>query len=246
MKYVLTLCLVTSTTFLSLLPLQDVDPANQDQSKPLSPPAIQLSDTDELQLADETFPEIQIHPYVRQREIAFSIFYSPEEKVTMLGVHVRSPDNTLRKHLKIKPGLGLIVEQVVAGSAAAEAGLAVDDVLLRFADQLLVNENQLTTLVRNSELGERVTLSIIREGSPQTIEVELSEGVASTSGGWMNLSDHHHGALDLHQHMTNPQFANCATCHRGVTSGTLKVVPVLSDDKTILQLMPSLEGSKQD
>ncbi len=157
-------------------------------------------------------------------------FHAPEEKVTMLGVHVRSPDSTLRRQLKIKPGLGLIVAQVVSGSAAEHAGLAVDDVLLQFGDQWLVNEDQLTTLVRNSTSGEQVVLTLIREGGSQTIEVTLTEGVSAAFGMWMDFKFHHQLSDNMRQHLTDARLANCAACHTGIPAGEeLNLVPRLGE-----------------
>jgi predicted metalloprotease with PDZ domain len=164
-----------------------------------------------------------------------------EEKVTLLGVHVRRPDKTLRRHLKIKSGMGLVVEQVVTGAAAEKAGLAIDDVMLRWEDQWLVNEDQLTTLVRNSVAGEKVAIAIVRDGAEQQVEVTLEQGtVAAAASSWIDLPSFEFSADNMHQHMTDPRFRNCAACHVSPHTN-LQIVPVRNDDGTKLDLKPDIQ-----
>jgi hypothetical protein len=49
------------------------------------------------------------------------------------------------------------------------------DVLHHFNDQLLVNEPQLQTLVRQAGIGSEVTLKILRKGREETVVVKLGE-----------------------------------------------------------------------
>lgn len=140
-----------------------------------------------------------------------------EVEVTKLGVHVRSPDRTLRKHIKLSDGMGLIVDQVSNESAAEEAELKVDDVLVQLDDQQLVNEEQLTTLVRNHEPGDVISLSIIREGKPMTIEATLKTGSMNQIG--LDATGQIQGAdafwTSVHAKHAN---VNCQQCH--VSSAT--------------------------
>lgn len=145
--------------------------------------------------------------------------FSPTQTATLLGVHVREPDETLRSQLKIESGMGLVVEQVVGESAAAAAELKMHDVLLAFDDQLLVNQDQLTTLVRNHEAGDTVTLTLVREGKKTTVDVELQEGdvsnaeaIDATQSGWLlNV----HPRLDLSTfHHSEHANMNCSNCHQ--------------------------------
>ena len=84
---------------------------------------------------------------------------------------------------------GVLVFQVIEGSPAAEAGLRGSDeqitinglgaviggdVITKMNDQVINNfEDLLTYIVRQTSIGQTVTLEIIRDGEPQTIEVTL-------------------------------------------------------------------------
>jgi membrane-associated protease RseP (regulator of RpoE activity) len=97
------------------------------------------------------------------------------EKAAYLGVAVAAVDDTLRDQLKLSRGVGLSVQQVVADSPAEKAGVKPHDLLEKVNDQLLFNAPQLTDLVRSLSPGEKVTVTLIRQGSRQTLEATLGE-----------------------------------------------------------------------
>jgi hypothetical protein len=96
-------------------------------------------------------------------------------KVAFLGVNTSPASVALQKQLQLKPGVGLVVDSVEKGSPAEQAGLKEFDVLHMFDDQILINVEQLTVLVRNAGAGKDVKLTVIREGSPKTLNAKLAE-----------------------------------------------------------------------
>jgi serine protease Do len=60
--------------------------------------------------------------------------------------------------------MGARVKRVSAGSPAALAGLQQDDVILRFNDIAIENDHHLISLVKLSEVGRDVRLSVLRQG----------------------------------------------------------------------------------
>ncbi|MEM8872699.1 MAG: PDZ domain-containing protein [Planctomycetota bacterium] len=95
--------------------------------------------------------------------------------VAFVGIGTEQVSPALASQLGLDEGLGLLVELVVEDSPAAEAGLEANDVLVKFNDQLLVNTEQLTALIRMNEPGDTVELTLIRRAEERTIEVELGE-----------------------------------------------------------------------
>jgi len=91
-----------------------------------------------------------------------------------LGVECVPVERPLAKHLGLKEGQGLIVMHVVEGSAADEAGLKADDVLVRAGDKELGALIDLVDVVNTSK-GEKLTLELIREGEKTTVEVTPKE-----------------------------------------------------------------------
>ena len=105
-----------------------------------------------------------------------SLLYSqPDIDHAYLGVHTSRLDRAVSHQLGLPNGLHLLVERVAEGSPAEDAGLQLHDILLKFDDQILVNPEQLKTLVRMRNPGERVNLSILRQSKPLSLSVELIE-----------------------------------------------------------------------
>ncbi|MCX7887797.1 MAG: PDZ domain-containing protein, partial [Verrucomicrobiae bacterium] len=98
----------------------------------------------------------------------------PVAYVAYLGVTTAPVGETLAAHLKLPPGVGLLVEYVDPNSPAAKV-LARNDVLHKLGDQLLVNHEQLRTLLRAYKPGDTVTLTVIRNGESREVKVQLAE-----------------------------------------------------------------------
>jgi serine protease Do len=109
------------------------------------------------------------------------------ETVTFLGVQAEPVNPTLTEQLGLAPDTGLVVAEVVPESPAA-AVLKAHDILLKFNDQLLIDQRQFTVLVRNSKEGDEVTLTYLRAGQKATTKVKLGtkdlpKGLAFDMGG---------------------------------------------------------------
>jgi hypothetical protein len=81
----------------------------------------------------------------------------------------------LRSQFGLPEGFGLMVEEVMPDSPAKTAGLKTHDVLVKFADQQLVNMEQLLTLVRSKKKGDVVPLTVITGGKETQLSVTLAE-----------------------------------------------------------------------
>lgn len=100
---------------------------------------------------------------------------TPRLKVPFLGLALGPLDESLAAQLNLPEGVGVLVRAVMPGSPAASAGVLQHDVLHYFNDQLLVNEAQLQTLVRQAGVGTEVTLKLLRKGAEQSMVVKLGE-----------------------------------------------------------------------
>jgi C-terminal processing protease CtpA/Prc len=99
-----------------------------------------------------------------------------KEKAAWLGVSTDRVPGALRQQLKLKhKGIGLIVEHVEPKSPAADAGLQQYDIIEKLDDQWLVNSEQFGVLIRMHAAGDQISLTIIREGQPQTVTAKLGE-----------------------------------------------------------------------
>ncbi len=98
-----------------------------------------------------------------------------DEKVTYLGTVTSPASASMREQLKLPKGAGLVVDSVEAKSPAEAAGVKQHDVIEKLNDQLLVNSEQFTALLRSMKSGDEVTLAIIRQGERQSLKAKLAE-----------------------------------------------------------------------
>jgi PDZ domain len=100
----------------------------------------------------------------------------PEQKaVAYMGVLTREVPVELRSQFGLPEGFGLMVDEVMPDSPAKTAGIKTHDVLVKFADQQLVNMEQLLTLVRSKKKGDSVPLTVITGGKETQISITLAE-----------------------------------------------------------------------
>ncbi len=94
-----------------------------------------------------------------------------------LGLSVSKPDDVTTTQLPaLPPGIGFVVKEIAAGGPADQAGVRKHDLLWKMGEQMLVNEGQLATLLRLAAPGDKVTLSVFREGKSLDLKVTLGEG----------------------------------------------------------------------
>ncbi len=97
------------------------------------------------------------------------------EKITFLGVAPGPVSDDLRAQLPLKPGEGIKVNHVAEGSPAASAGIKEHDILLRLDDQILVEPQQLKTLVKMHKPGDEVRIILLRKGEQKELKAVLAE-----------------------------------------------------------------------
>ena len=95
-----------------------------------------------------------------------------------LGVSIQPLDRELARYWDLPQIHGVIVNGVVDDSPAAEAGLAVGDILLRFDGEEIRAEKdedlgQFQRLVAGSVVGKKVKIDVLREGERETLKATL-------------------------------------------------------------------------
>ena len=68
---------------------------------------------------------------------------------------------------------GIIITQILAGSPASQAGLKANDVITNLNDQQIDGTHPISSLLLHTRPGDRVKLTIIRDGKQQTIDLTL-------------------------------------------------------------------------
>jgi len=98
---------------------------------------------------------------------------APLPRRTWLGVATDEVSPELHAQLPLAEGAGLLIRSVTDGSPAAQADLRINDILVKFDDQLVVNSEQLGALVRMKKEGDSVHLTYLRGGHEAIAEVKL-------------------------------------------------------------------------
>ena len=97
------------------------------------------------------------------------------EMVTILGIETNRISQVLRNHVDIPDGVGLTISHVGENTGAQAAGLQQFDILVKVDDQIIVNQEQLSTYIRSKKAGDTVKIEILRKGKRLNISVALSE-----------------------------------------------------------------------
>lgn len=90
-----------------------------------------------------------------------------------LGVTIQDLNEDLRSYFGIKERKGVIVLKVYKDSPAERSGLKEGDLILSFNDNSVKTTRDLVKMVSSSEVGEVVSLKIIRSGEPLTLRVKI-------------------------------------------------------------------------
>jgi serine protease Do len=90
-----------------------------------------------------------------------------------LGVEVQTLDQTLADSFKLKVPNGALVAKVVPDSAAAQAGLKVGDVILKFDGDPIVDAGQLSARVGVAAPGDKATVDVWRDGKTVTLTATI-------------------------------------------------------------------------
>lgn len=90
-----------------------------------------------------------------------------------LGVVCGGIPEMLAEHLGLQAGEGIVVQALMPDGPAAQAGLAVNDVITRIGGEPLASSADLTREVSARQPGEKVRLDLIHKGKAAGIDVTL-------------------------------------------------------------------------
>lgn len=91
-----------------------------------------------------------------------------------LGIQPAEVTPEIARQFGLGVSSGALVQDVVAGSAAAKAGLQPADVIVSFGGRPVRSVEDLLAALRRHKSGDRVAVAVVREGKRLTIDVTLS------------------------------------------------------------------------
>ena len=92
-----------------------------------------------------------------------------------LGVKIQNVDEAMAKTLELESAYGALVGEIVRDSPAANADLAVGDVVLKVNNEAVKNSRTLMNLIAAKHPEDKVTLTVLREGKQKEIKIKLAE-----------------------------------------------------------------------
>jgi len=104
-----------------------------------------------------------------------------------LGVDVADVDQEKAQAFKLKEVRGAVITLIDHDAPAGHIGLRVNDVVLQINGQPVEGAEQLRRVLREIPAGRKVTLEISRDGSLQTLNVELADRQAMEHDIWSRI-----------------------------------------------------------
>ncbi len=110
-----------------------------------------------------------------------------EVKRGMIGVTIQDIDSELRKAFNLKHGQqGVLITGVMDDSAAEKSGLKAGDVIVSVDGKATRSTGQLRSTIAVKEIGDKLNLTVIRDGREQEFVVKVEKAKASAA----TLSQH--------------------------------------------------------
>jgi len=106
-----------------------------------------------------------------------------------LGVYTEEVDRDIAKSFKLSSNQGAIVNEVIDDSPADEAGITEDDVIIAVGDTKVTDDDNLEDIILDHRPGDKVTVTLIRDGKEQKVDVTLGRRTASSSSSWSWLGN---------------------------------------------------------
>jgi serine protease Do len=100
---------------------------------------------------------------------------APKQPYTWLGVETSELPRVVSDQLGLPRGFGLVVDYLVPDGPAAQAGVQQNDIMRMLNDQILTEPGQLSKLVRSYKEGDTITLTVMRKGQEQKVQVKLAK-----------------------------------------------------------------------
>lgn len=101
----------------------------------------------------------------------------------VLGIMIRSVDGNLQKEKGLEVTSGAYVDSLLENSAAAKAGIQIGDVIVAINGQVVKGSPELQEQIARHRPGDRVEVTINRQGKEKTIPVNLLNRAGQKESG---------------------------------------------------------------
>lgn len=118
----------------------------------------------------------------------------------LLGVTIQTMSKETAEALGTDVNRGALITSIEPGSAAEEAGLRVDDIIIGVNDERIDNNRELSNAIRLRGSGEKVRIEYVRDGGERTATAELGQQMAQSISG-----------KDIHPRLEGAHFPRAST-----------------------------------
>ncbi len=118
----------------------------------------------------------------------------------LLGVSIQTIDREAARALETSVDSGALISLIVAGSAAEDAGLRVDDIIVEVNNEKISGASELRNTIGLMGSGEQVDIRYIRDGESLSTTATLGQQQVSRSVG-----------DDIHPGLSGAEFASSST-----------------------------------
>lgn len=113
--------------------------------------------------------------------VTFAAFGQELPRSASFGALVSDLNDSITKSLRVPSSKGTWLKQVVKGSAAEQAGLINNDVLISFDGKVIDNTNHFLSILKEYHGGDKVKVSYYRQAKLKTATLTLHEKPKETS-----------------------------------------------------------------
>jgi serine protease Do/serine protease DegQ len=117
----------------------------------------------------------------------------------LLGVTIQTIDEESAEALGTEVDRGALITGIEPGSAAEEAGLRVDDIIIGVDERRIDNNRELANAIGLKGSGEEVRIDYVRDGRERTLMAELGQRVSEQISG-----------TEIHPGLGGAQFATAS------------------------------------
>jgi len=121
-------------------------------------------------------------PSAIARSIMQQILDFGEVRRGLLGVSIDTVDAESAKALGAEVESGALVTSIEPKSAAEQAGLQVDDIIIKINDSKIDSSRELANAIGLKASGEQVDIEFVRDGTPRSVTATLGRQLARNLG----------------------------------------------------------------
>ena len=108
----------------------------------------------------------------------------------VLGITIQNLTPEIAKQLGVSQPSGVVVNQVLPGSAADKAGLKPGDVIVSVDGQPVGSNSELQSVIGVMRVGTAVSLGVVRNGKSMTVQATISKAGAGEEAGTAKSESH--------------------------------------------------------